>query len=64
MSKFLPTSEFKWADPKEFASNKYASNNSKGCVLDVDLEYPKELREFHNNCPLAIDKIEIKKIVA
>ena len=45
MSKYLPTSRFKWIDPKEFDLNKYTSNSSKGCVLEVDLEYPKELRE-------------------
>ena len=49
MSKFLPTSGFKWIDPKEFDLNKYTSNSSKVCVLKVDLEYPKELRELHNN---------------
>ena len=49
MSKFLPTSGFKWIDPKEFDLNKYTSNSSKVCVLEVDLEYPKELRELHNN---------------
>ena len=27
MSKFLPTSDFKWADPKDFGSNKYSSNS-------------------------------------
>ena len=27
----------------------------KGCVLEVDLEYPKELRELHNDYPLAPD---------
>ena len=47
MFEFLPISEFKWIDPKDFYSNKYSSNNSKGCVLEVDLEYPKELRELH-----------------
>ena len=41
--------------------NKYTSNSSKGCVLEVDLEYPKELRELHNDYPLAPDKIEIKR---
>ena len=30
MSTFLPTSEFKWIDPKEFDLNKYTSNSSKG----------------------------------
>ena len=38
MSKFLPTSRFKWIDPKEFDLNKYISNSSKGCTLEVDLE--------------------------
>ena len=33
----------------------------KGCVVEVDLKYPKELRELHNDYPLAPDKIEIKR---
>ena len=33
----------------------------KGFVLEVDLEHPKELRELHNDYPLAPDKIEIKR---
>ena len=61
MSKFLPTSGFKLVDPKEFDLNKCSSNNSKGCVLEADLEYPKELRDFHNDYPLAPDKMEIKR---
>ena len=47
-SKFLPTSGFKWINPKEFDLNKFTSNSSKRCILEVDLEYPKELRELHN----------------
>ena len=61
MSNFLPKSGFKWIDPKEFDLNKYASNSSKGCVVEVDLEYPKDLQELHNDYPLASDKIEIKR---
>ena len=41
MSKFLPPSGFKWIDHKEFDLNKYSSNNSKGCFLEVDLECRK-----------------------
>ena len=48
MSKFLPTSGLKSIDPKKFDLNKYVTNSSKGCVLKVDLEYPKELGELHN----------------
>ena len=40
--------------------NKYTSNSSKGCVLEVDLEY-LELDMLHNDYPLASDKIEIKR---
>ena len=57
MYKFLPTSGFKWIDDL----NKYTSNSSKGCALEVDLEYPKELRESYNDYHLAPDKIEIKR---
>ena len=49
MSKFLPTSSFKWIDPKEFDLNKCTSNSSKGCVLEVNLEYQKKLQELRNN---------------
>ena len=41
MPKFLLASGFKWIDPKRFYLNKYTINSSKGCVLEVDLEYPK-----------------------
>ena len=61
MSKFLPMGGFKWVDHKEFELNKHTNNSSKGCVLQVDFKYPKELRELHNNYPLASDKIEIKR---
>ena len=63
MSKFLLTGGFKWIDPKEINSKKYTSNSSEGCVLEVDLEYPKESRELHNDYPSATDKIEIKEKV-
>ena len=61
MSKYLPRNGFKWIDPNDFDLNKYTSNSSKGCVLEVDLESPKELRELYNDYPLALDKLEIKK---
>ena len=51
MSKFPLTSGFKWIDPKEFDLNKYTSNSPKGCVIEVDLEYPKEVRELKNEYP-------------
>ena len=43
MYKFLSASGFKWIYPKQFESNKYACNSSKGCAVKV--EYPKEFLE-------------------
>ena len=59
MSKFLPTSGFKWIDPKEFNVNKYTSNSPKECVFEVGLEYPKELHKLLQI--IAPDKIESKR---
>ena len=46
ISKFLPTNGFKLIDPKELDLNKYTCNSSKECVLEADLEHPKELHEL------------------
>ena len=54
-------SGFKWIDPKGFDLNRYTCNSSKECVLEVGLQYLKELRELHNDYPLAQDKTEIKR---
>ena len=53
MSNFFPASEFKWIDPHEADLNKHTSNSSIGCVLKVDIEYPKQSQELHNDYPLA-----------
>ena len=42
----------------EFDFNKYTINSSKGCILEVDLKYTKNLQELHYGHPLAQ---EIKK---
>ena len=61
MSKFLPTSRFKWINAKEFDLNKYTNNSSNRYVLQVDLQYTEELQEFHDDYPLAPGKTEIKR---
>ena len=38
-----------------------SSSDLKGYVLKVDLEYAKELRELHNDYPLAPDKVETNR---
>ena len=41
--------------------NEYVNNSTKRCVLEVDLEYSKQLTELHNDYLLAPGKIEIKR---
>ena len=41
--------------------NRYTSNSSKGCVLEVDFKYPKELCALRDDYHVAPDKIEIKR---
>ena len=48
--------------PKEFELKRYTSNGSKACVVEVDLENPKDLRELHNDYSLASDTIEKKML--
>ena len=61
MYEFLPINGFEKTNSKDFNLHKYTSNSSKGCVLEVDHEYSKELRKLHNDYSLAPDKIEIKR---
>ena len=39
--------------------NTIYSTRSKGLILEVDLEYPPELHEFHNDYPCAAEKLNV-----
>ena len=57
MSKPLPTHGFKWMNEKEL--NVWEKTP---CILEVDLEYPKELHDLHNDYPLAPEQIVVNKV--
>ena len=59
MSQPLPTNGFKWIEEPNF--EKYDKHSEKGLILEVDLEYPKELHDLHNDYPLAPEKKCVKK---
>ena len=64
MSQYLPYSGFKWLNQKEisdFCLNSVSENSSIGYILEVDLEYPSELHELHNDYPLVPEKFEISQ---
>ena len=64
MSQYLPYSGFKWLNQKEiigFCLNSISENSSIGYILEVDLEYPSELHELHNDYLVAPEKLEISQ---
>ena len=64
MSQYLPTGNFKWLSQNQIEKTnlgKYTENSKKGLILEVDLEYPQELHDLHNDYPLGPEKIKIAK---
>ena len=64
MIQYLPYSGFKWLNQKEisdFCLNSLSETSSIGHILEVDLEYPSELHDLHNDYPLAPEKLEISQ---
>ena len=59
MSQYLPTGGFKWLTEKEVDLSKFDDESEKGLILEVDLEYPEELHNLHNDYPLAAEKIKV-----
>ena len=62
MSQPLPVSDFKFLTKKEinkFNLDSISENSEIGYILEVDLQYCKELHDFHNDYPLCPEKIEI-----
>ena len=60
MSEYLPYSEFNWLKMfDEFDVMRVSKKNEIGYFLEVDLEYPDILRELHNDCPLAPQKLAV-----
>ena len=62
MSQYLPTGRFRWMTQKQIDKidlAKYKEDSDKGIILEVDLKYPKELHDLHNDYPLAAEKIKV-----
>ena len=63
MSPLLPVSNFKWMTESHLENGREISSQEiRGCILEVDLEYPKELHDLHNDYPLAPERIVVNKV--
>ena len=57
MMKPLPVGGFKWMSPLELENWM-----DFPCILEVDLEYPRELHDAHNDYPLAPERLQINNV--
>ena len=64
MSRKLPVDGFKW---RKNISNfnedfiKIYDDSDKGYILEVDVEYPKNLHDFHSDLPFLPERMNIYK---
>ena len=55
----LPVSNFKWMTESELEN---WETDGKGRILEVDLEYPKQFHNLHNDYPLAPERLMVNKV--
>ena len=64
MSQHLPTGKFRWLTGKQINKldlSKYKDDSKTGLILEVDLEYPHELHDLHNDFPLAPEQVQVNE---
>ena len=59
MIQHLPTSGFKWSSASIEDILKHPVDDKVGFICEVDLEYPKELHQMHNDYPLAPENLKL-----
>ena len=62
MSQYLPTGNFKGMTDKEISKiglGKYKAYGKNGLISEVDLEYPRELHNIHNDYPVTPEKVKV-----
>ena len=62
MSQPLPTGGFRWVSMGPNKISELATRTDKGYILEVDVSYPKELHNPHNDLPFMCERMEINGI--
>ena len=65
MSQKVPYKNFRWVNEKKLVGldpTQLGAGGETGYILQVDLEYPKDLHNLHNDYPLAPETLTINKI--
>ena len=62
MSQPLPTGGFKWVDVKPDEISKLTNAKDKRYLLEVDVRYPRELHDYHNDLPFMCEPMAINGV--
>ena len=62
MSQPLPTGGFKWVDVNPNEISELATRTDKGYILEVDVSYPKDLHDSHNDLQFMCERMEINGV--
>ena len=59
MSQPLPTRGLHWVDVKPDEISELANHSEKGYLLEVDVAYPRELHDYHNDLHFMCERMVI-----
>ena len=68
MSQKIPVNGFKWVKQKKLSKfnedfiKKYDEDSNTGYFLEVDIDYPKELFNFHKDLPFLPERKKVEKV--
>ena len=62
MSQPLPTGGFRWVDVSPYEINELVSHKDRGYLLEVDVAYPRELHDYHNDLPFMCGRMKINGV--
>ena len=62
MSQPLPTGGLKWVDVNPNEISELATRTDKGYVLEVDVSYPKDLHDSHNDFPFMCERMDVNGV--
>ena len=62
MSQPLPTGGFECVDVNPNKISELATRTDKGYILEVDVSYPKDLHDSHNDLPFMCERMEINGV--
>ena len=62
MSQPLLTGGFRWVDVSPNEINELVSHKDRGYLLEVDVAYPRELHDYHNDLPFMCGRMKINGV--